>query len=110
MVQKFTDMYGLTSHDSLFEALVVLPETDDEISELNRWRTDREMDLREPIVVPYEYAGRWWLNRTMMIIYKPTKYIIFWILYIDMKAESLLILTEYYSMSCPLVISDQRPL
>lgn len=55
-IREFTDTYGFASHDPSLDALVVSPETDDEVTELNCRRTDRGLDPLEPIIVPYEYA------------------------------------------------------
>lgn len=55
-IRKFTDEYGFASRDPSLDALVVSPETDEEVAEINRQRTDQGLDPLEPIVVPYEYA------------------------------------------------------
>lgn len=55
-IRKFTDTYGFASRDPSLDALVVSPETDEEVAELNRQRTDQGLAPLEPIVVPYEYA------------------------------------------------------
>ncbi|UPM45027.1 phosphopantetheine adenylyltransferase [Halocatena salina] len=55
-IRKFTDTYGFASRDPLLDAVVVSPETDDAVTELNRRRTERGFDPLESIVVPYEYA------------------------------------------------------
>ncbi len=55
-IRKFTDEYGFASRDPSLDALVVSPETDEEVGEINRQRTDQGLNPLEPIVVPYEYA------------------------------------------------------
>lgn len=55
-IRKFADKYGFADDDPLLDALVVSPETDEEVAEINFHRTNRGMDELEPIVVPYEYA------------------------------------------------------
>ena len=55
-IREFTDAHGFADDDPTLDALVVSPETDEEVAEINRRRTDRGMDPLEPIVVPYEFA------------------------------------------------------
>ena len=55
-IREFTDEYGFADDDPSLDALVVSPETDEEVAEINRRRTERGMDPLEPVVVPYEYA------------------------------------------------------
>lgn len=55
-IREFTDEYGFADEDPSLDALVVSPETDDEVAEINRRRTKRGMDPLEPIVVPHVYA------------------------------------------------------
>lgn len=50
------DEYGFADDDPSLDALVVSPETDEELVELNRRREERGMDPLEPLVVPYAYA------------------------------------------------------
>jgi len=57
IVRKFTDEYGFADDDPTLDALVVSPETDDAVAEINRRREERGLDPLEPIVVPYEYAA-----------------------------------------------------
>ena len=55
-IRKVTDEYGFADDDPAIDALVVSPETDDEVAEINRRRDERGMDPLEPLVVPYELA------------------------------------------------------
>ncbi|QLG27041.1 pantetheine-phosphate adenylyltransferase [Halorarum halophilum] len=55
-IRRFTDGHGFADDDPSLDALVVSPETDDEVAAINRQRTDRGMEPLEPIVVPHEYA------------------------------------------------------
>lgn len=55
-IRKFSDEYGFADDDPSLDALVVSPETDEEVAEINRRRAERGMDSLEPIVVPYVYA------------------------------------------------------
>lgn len=55
-IRRFTDEHGFADDDPSLDALVVSPETDDEVAAINRQRTDRGMEPLEPIVVPHEYA------------------------------------------------------
>lgn len=52
-IRKFTDEHGFADDDPSLDALVVSPETDDEVAEINRKRTNRGMDPLESIVVPH---------------------------------------------------------
>lgn len=55
-IRMFTDEYGFVDDDPSLDALVVSPETDEEVAEINHRRIEQGMDPLEPIVVPYEYA------------------------------------------------------
>ena len=55
-IRQFSDEYGFAADDPSLDALVVSPETSEELSEINRRRTERGIDSLEPLVVPYEYA------------------------------------------------------
>lgn len=55
-IRKFTDEYGFADDDPSLDALVVSPETDEEIAEINHRRSTRGMEPLTPIVVPYTYA------------------------------------------------------
>lgn len=55
-VRRFDDEYGFADDDPSLDALVVSPETDEEVTEINRRRTERGMGELEPIVVPYVEA------------------------------------------------------
>ena len=55
-IRTFTDEYGFTDDDPSLDALVVSPETDEEVAKINHRRTERGMDPLEPVVVPYEHA------------------------------------------------------
>ncbi|MFC7154102.1 phosphopantetheine adenylyltransferase [Halomarina halobia] len=55
-VRTVSDEYGFADDDPSLDALVVSPETDDEVAELNRRRAERGMDPLRPIVVPYVLA------------------------------------------------------
>ena len=55
-ILKFTDEYGFTDDDPSIDALVVSPETGEEVAEINHRRMERGMDPLEPIVIPYVYA------------------------------------------------------
>lgn len=55
-IREFADEYGFADDDPSLDALVVSPETDEEVAAINRRRTKRGMDSLEPIVVPYECA------------------------------------------------------
>ena len=50
------DEYGFADDDPALDALVVSPETDEEVAEINRIRRERGMDPLETIVVPYALA------------------------------------------------------
>lgn len=56
VIRKFTDEYGFADDDPTLDALVVSPETEDEVAEINRRRRERGLDPLEPIVAPYVYA------------------------------------------------------
>jgi pantetheine-phosphate adenylyltransferase len=55
-VRKFDDEYGFADDDPSLDALVVSPETDEEVAAINRRRTERGMDPLEAVVVPHEDA------------------------------------------------------
>lgn len=55
-IRKFTDEYGFADDDPSLDALVVSPETDEEIADINHRRRTRGMEPLAPIVVPYTYA------------------------------------------------------
>jgi pantetheine-phosphate adenylyltransferase len=55
-IRRVDDEYGFADDDPSLDALVVSPETDEEVAEINRRREERGMDPLEPMVVPYEYA------------------------------------------------------
>ena len=55
-VRSFSDEYGFADDDPSLDALVVSPETDEEVAAINRRRTVRGLDPLDPVVVPYAYA------------------------------------------------------
>jgi pantetheine-phosphate adenylyltransferase len=55
-IRPVEDDYGFADDDPSLDALVVSPETDEEVAEINRRREKRGMDPLETLVVPYEYA------------------------------------------------------
>lgn len=55
-IRPVADEYGFADDDPSLDALVVSPETDEEVAALNRRREERGMDPLEPVVVPYVYA------------------------------------------------------
>lgn len=52
-IRKFTDEHGFADDDPSLDALVVSPETDERVADINRRRTEQGMDPLEPIVVPH---------------------------------------------------------
>lgn len=56
-IRKFTDEYGFADDDPSLDALVVSPETDQEVAEINHRRSARGMEPLTPIVVSYTYAA-----------------------------------------------------
>lgn len=52
-IRKFSDEHGFADDDPSLDALVVSPETGDEVAEINRERTERGMDPLEQIEVPH---------------------------------------------------------
>lgn len=52
-IRTFTDEFGFADDDPALDALVVSPETEEEVAEINRRRRERGMDPLDPIVVPY---------------------------------------------------------
>lgn len=55
-IRRFSDEHGFADDDPSLDALVVSPETDEEVAAINRQRTDRGMEPLEPVVVPYARA------------------------------------------------------
>ena len=55
-LRRVDDEYGFADDDPSLDALVVSPETDEEVAEINRRREERGMNPLETVVVPYEYA------------------------------------------------------
>jgi pantetheine-phosphate adenylyltransferase len=55
-IRPVEDDYGFADDDPSLDALVVSPETDEEVAEINRRREERGMEPLETLVVPYEYA------------------------------------------------------
>lgn len=55
-IRKFSDEHGFADDDPSLDPLVVSPETDEAVDEINRRRKERGMDPLERVVVPYAYA------------------------------------------------------
>ena len=55
-IREFDDAYGFADDDPTLDGLVVSPETDDLVAEINRRREERGMDPLEPIVVDHVLA------------------------------------------------------
>lgn len=55
-IRKFTDEHGFADDDPSLDALVVSPETDEEVAAINHQRTNHGMNPLTPIVVPYAHA------------------------------------------------------
>lgn len=55
-IRKFHDEHGFADDDPELDALVVSPETDEELAAINDDRAERGMDPLEPLVVPYAMA------------------------------------------------------
>jgi pantetheine-phosphate adenylyltransferase len=55
-IRPVEDDYGFADDDPSLDALVVSPETDEEVAVINRRREERGMEPLETLVVPYEYA------------------------------------------------------
>ncbi|MFC7045708.1 phosphopantetheine adenylyltransferase [Halobacteriaceae archaeon GCM10025711] len=55
-VQKLHDEFGVAIEDPGLDAIVVSPETDEEVAEINRRRREMGMDPLEALVVPYVRA------------------------------------------------------
>lgn len=55
-LRRFADAYGFADDDPALDALVVSPETDEEVAAINRRRRERGLDPLEPIVVPHVTA------------------------------------------------------
>lgn len=55
-IRKFNDKFGFADDDPSLDALVVSPETDEEVAEINQRRAERHMPPLDAIVVPYTYA------------------------------------------------------
>jgi pantetheine-phosphate adenylyltransferase len=55
-IREVEDEQGFADDDPALDAIVVSPETDDEVADINRRRAERGMDALETLVVPYVYA------------------------------------------------------
>jgi pantetheine-phosphate adenylyltransferase len=55
-IRRLSDEYGFADDDPSLDALVVSPETDDEVAAINEVRRARALDPLEAIVVPYALA------------------------------------------------------
>ena len=55
-IRAFDDEYGFADDDPTLDGLVVSPETDDLVDDINRRREERSMDPLEPIVVDHVLA------------------------------------------------------
>ncbi|QLD88741.1 pantetheine-phosphate adenylyltransferase [Natronomonas salina] len=55
-IREFDDEYGFADDDPSLDGLVVSPETDDLVDDINRRREERGMDPLEPIVVDHVLA------------------------------------------------------
>ncbi len=55
-IRTIDSEHGFADDDPSLDALVVSPETDEEVAEINRRRGERGMEPLDPVVVPYEYA------------------------------------------------------
>ena len=55
-IRAFDDEYGFADDDPTLDGLVVSPETDDLVDDINRRREERGMDPLEPIVVEHVLA------------------------------------------------------
>ncbi|WP_323192481.1 pantetheine-phosphate adenylyltransferase [Halostella sp. PRR32] len=55
-LRELDDEYGFAATDPSLDAVVVSPETDETVAEINSRRENRDLDPLETIVVPYETA------------------------------------------------------
>lgn len=55
-IRRVADEYGFAAADPSLDAIVVSPETDERVAELNRRRSERGTAPLDPIVVPYALA------------------------------------------------------
>jgi pantetheine-phosphate adenylyltransferase len=55
-IRELDDEYGFATTDPSLDAIVVSPETDETVAEINRRREERGLEPLETIVVPYEVA------------------------------------------------------
>lgn len=55
-IREFDDEYGFADDDPTLDGLVVSPETDDLVDDINRRREERGMEPLEPIVVDHVLA------------------------------------------------------
>ncbi|WP_121823479.1 phosphopantetheine adenylyltransferase [Halostella salina] len=55
-IRRIEDEYGFADDDPTLDAIVVSPETDDRVAEINRRRTDRGFEPLEQVVVPHVLA------------------------------------------------------
>jgi pantetheine-phosphate adenylyltransferase len=55
-IREFDDAYGFADDDPTLDALVVSPETDDLLEDIDRRREQRGMDPLEPVVVDHVLA------------------------------------------------------
>jgi len=55
-IRRLTDQHGFAATDPSLDALVVSPETRDEVTAINRTRDSRGLDPIEPLVVPFVRA------------------------------------------------------
>jgi pantetheine-phosphate adenylyltransferase len=56
-IRAFDDEYGFADDDPTLDALVVSPETDDLVADINARREERGMDPLEPVVVEHVLAA-----------------------------------------------------
>ncbi|WP_101294734.1 phosphopantetheine adenylyltransferase [Halegenticoccus soli] len=56
-IRQIDDEYGFADDDPSLDAIVVSPETDDEVEEINDRRTERGMEPLSAVVVPYVLAA-----------------------------------------------------
>ncbi|WP_135535296.1 phosphopantetheine adenylyltransferase [Halostella pelagica] len=55
-LRELDDEYGFAATDPSLDAVVVSPETDETVAEINSRRENRDLDPLETVVVPYETA------------------------------------------------------
>jgi pantetheine-phosphate adenylyltransferase len=55
-IRELVDEYGFAATDPSLDAIVVSPETDETVAEINRRREEHDLEPLETIVVPYEIA------------------------------------------------------